>query len=83
MSDCLHCDILDLVDQQLAEPNADLVEVAAKVAESLTDVVLMAQPEDQAKLMAEVIALIGSLYLEKIGATDGGGTEPAGSGRRH
>ena len=38
---------------------------------------------DRAKLMAEVIALIGSLYLEKIGATDGGATEPAGSGRRH
>jgi hypothetical protein len=83
MSECLHCDIMELVDQQLAEPNADLVEVAAKVAEAMTDVVLMAEPQDQAKLMAEVITLIGSLYLEKSGATDGGGTEPGSSGRRH
>jgi len=83
MSHCLHCDILDLVDQQLAEPNADLVEVAAKVAESLADVVLMAESQDQAKLMAEVITLLGSLYLEKIGATETGTTEPGASGRRH
>ena len=40
-------------------------------------------PEDQAKLMAEVMALIGSLYLEKTGATESGGTEPGASGRRH
>ncbi|MGC8074500.1 hypothetical protein ACP3W1_28470, partial [Salmonella enterica] len=60
MSDCLHCDIMDLVDKRLADPNADLAEVASKVAEAMTDVVLSAPPEDQAKLMAEVIALIGS-----------------------
>lgn len=77
MSDCLHCDILDLVDKQLAEPNADLAEVTSKVAEALADLVLTAPPEDQAKLMAEVIALIGSFYLEKTGAD---GSE---SNRRH
>lgn len=72
MSDCLHCDIMELVDKQLADPNADLGEVAAKVAEAMTDVVLSAPPEEHAKLMAEVIALIGSIYLEKTGATDDG-----------
>ncbi len=78
MSDCLHCDIMDLVDKRLADPNADLAEVASKVAEAMTDVVLSAPPEDQAKLMAEVIALIGSIYLEKTGASDDGA-----STRRH
>jgi hypothetical protein len=78
MSDCLHCDIMDLVDKKLAEPDADLAEVASKVAEAVADVVLQAEPEDQARLMAEVIALIGSIYLEKTGATDGGE-----SSRRH
>ncbi|MEW6450086.1 MAG: hypothetical protein AB1490_05520 [Pseudomonadota bacterium] len=78
MSDCLHCDIMDLVDKRLADPNADLAEVASKVAEAMTDVVLSAPPEDQAKLMAEVIALIGSIYLEKTGASDDGA-----SSRRH
>jgi 2-oxo-4-hydroxy-4-carboxy--5-ureidoimidazoline (OHCU) decarboxylase len=77
MSDCLHCDIMELVDKQLADPDADLAEVAAKVAEAMTDVVLTAPPEDQAKLLAEVVALIGSIYLEKTGA-DGGA-----SNRRH
>jgi hypothetical protein len=78
MTDCLHCDINDLVDKQLAAKDADLVEVAAKVAESLADVVLLAQPEDQAKLLAEIVALLGSLYLEKSGAVEGGE-----SSRRH
>ena len=78
MSDCLHCDIMDLVDKKLGEPDADLVEVASKVAEAVADVVLQAEPEDQAKLMAEVMALIGSIYLEKIGATGEGE-----SSRRH
>lgn len=78
MSACLHCDIMDLVDKQLADPNADLAEVASKVAEAMTDVVLSAPPDEQAKLMAEVIALIGSIYLEKTGATDDGA-----SSRRH
>ena len=78
MSDCLHCDIMDLVDKQLADPDADLAEVASKVAEAMTDVVLSAPPEDQAKFMAEVIALIGSIYLEKTGAVEDGT-----SSRRH
>jgi len=43
----------------------------------------MAESQDQAKLMAEVITLLGSLYLEKIGATETGTTEPGASGRRH
>jgi hypothetical protein len=65
MSDCLHCDINELVDQHLAAENLDLAEMASKVAESLVDTILLAQPEDQAKLMADVIANFGALFLEK------------------
>jgi hypothetical protein len=63
---------MDLVDKQLAEPDADLVQVASKVAEAVADVVLTADPQDQARLLAEMVALIGSLYLEKSGAVEGG-----------
>ena len=37
MSDYLHCDINELVEEQLKDENANLAELAAKVAESLVD----------------------------------------------
>jgi hypothetical protein len=37
MSDCLHCDINDLVGKRLERDGADLAEVAALIAESLAN----------------------------------------------
>ena len=37
MSDCLHCDINELVEEQVKDENTNLAELAAKVAESLVD----------------------------------------------
>ena len=70
MSDCIHCDINDLVDKQLEKDDADLADIAARVAESLVDLIVMAPAGDQAKLMADVLATIGQIYLEKTGATE-------------
>jgi hypothetical protein len=70
MSDCIHCDINDLVDKQLEQEDADLAEIAARVAESLVDLIVLAPAGDQAKLMADVLATIGQVYLEKTGATE-------------
>jgi hypothetical protein len=42
MSDCLHCDINDLVEEQLEIEGTELVDVAAKIAESLADLILLA-----------------------------------------
>jgi hypothetical protein len=70
MSDCIHCDINDLVDKQLEKEDADLADIAARVAESLVDLLVMAPAGDQAKLMADVLATIGQIYLEKTGATE-------------
>ena len=78
MSDCLHCDINDLVDKQLAREGADLAEVAGRVTESLVDLILLAPPDDQSKLMADVLSNLGQTFLEKTGAIDT--NEP---GRRH
>jgi hypothetical protein len=42
------------------------------VVESLADLILLAPPGDQSRLMAEAIANLGQAYLEKIGAIEGG-----------
>ena len=78
MSDCLHCDINELVDKRLESENADLTDLAARIAESLVDLILLAPPGDQTKVMADVISNFGQLYLEKSGAI-----EPGESSSRH
>ena len=78
MSDCLHCDINELVEKRLEQEGADLAELAGRVAESLADLILLAPAEDQAKLMADVLANFGQIFLEKSGAV-----ETDESSRRH
>jgi hypothetical protein len=65
MSDCLHCDIHELLESQLQDKEVNLVEIAAKVTEVLADLILMAPPDDQSKLMADILANLGSFILEK------------------
>jgi hypothetical protein len=81
VSDCIHCDIHDLLEPELVRESADLGAIAAKVTEVLADLVLMAAPEDRGALLADVIANLGHLVLEK-------GEQPVGTGgeakpRRH
>jgi hypothetical protein len=70
MSECLHCDVNDLVEKQLEREDADLADLAARLAESLADLILLAPPTEQAKLMADIVANLGSAYLEKTGAIE-------------
>ena len=65
MSDCIHCDIHDLLEPELVRDGADLGAIAAKVAEVLADLVVMADPRDRAALLADVIANLGHMVLEK------------------
>ena len=55
MSDCIHCDIHDLLELELASEEADLGLIAAKVTEVLADLVLSAAPEERTALLANVI----------------------------
>ena len=80
MSDCIHCDIHDLLEPELSRDGADLAQVAGKVTEVLADLVLMAMPEDRTALLADVIANLGHLVLEK-GEQPDAGAEP--KARRH
>jgi hypothetical protein len=65
MSDCLHCDIHELLDAELQGKEANLAEIAAKVTEVLADIILTALPDDQATLMADILANFGNFVLEK------------------
>ena len=72
MSDCLHCDINDLVRQHVERGTDDLVEIASMMAESVADLVLLAPEEDRANLLAHTVSTLGQMVLEKSGACEGG-----------
>jgi hypothetical protein len=65
MSDCLHCDIHEMLESHLQSEQADLGEIAARVTEVLADLILLAPPEEQAMLLASVVANLGGMVLEK------------------
>ena len=70
MSDCLHCDIHELLEGPLQSQGANLAEIAAKVTEVLADLILMAPPDEQSDLMADILANLGSFILEKRESAD-------------
>ena len=72
MSDCLHCDINELVQQRFESGDTDVVEMASMIVESLADLILLAPQEDQPNLMAHAISAFGQMFLEKSGALEGG-----------
>ena len=72
MSDCLHCDINELVQQRFESGETDVVEMASMLVESLADLVLLAPEGDQPNLMAHAISAFGQMFLEKSGALEGG-----------
>lgn len=65
MSDCLHCDIHELLESHLQNQDANLAEISAKVTEVLADLILTASPDQQSNLMADILANLGSFILEK------------------
>jgi hypothetical protein len=65
MSDCLHCDIHEMLESHLQSEQADLGEIAARVTEVLADLILLAPPEEQAMLLASVVANLGGMVLER------------------
>jgi len=79
MSDCLHCDIHDLLDPHLQSEDANLSEVTAKVTEVLADLILLAPPDERSILMADVLANLGEFVLQKADETVAG----QASSRRH
>jgi hypothetical protein len=71
MSDCLHCEINDLVNERIERGSADLAELSSMIVESLAELILLAPENDQSKLMADAMAHFGHTFLEKSGAVAG------------
>ena len=70
---CLHCEINDLVEEHVAgQETVDVAELAARMAESLVDLVLLAAEEERAQMLAFTMAHVGHAFLEKTGAIEGG-----------
>jgi hypothetical protein len=65
MSDCLHCDIHEMLASRLQGEQADLAEIAAQVTEVLADLILSAAPDERHTLMADVLANLGGMVREK------------------
>ena len=78
MSDCIHCQIHDLLESHLQNPEANVADIAFKVTEVLADLILMASPENQGMLIADILRNLGQLVLEKNGEAEDEGQ----SGRR-
>ena len=78
MSDCIHCEIHDLLESHLQNREVNLGDVAFKVTEVLADLILMAPPEDQGMLIADVLRNLGQFVLDKNGDVEDEGQ----SGRR-
>jgi hypothetical protein len=55
MSDCLHCDINELINEYLknTQEPVDLAELASMIAQSLGEFILAAPQQVQAALMAD------------------------------
>jgi hypothetical protein len=70
MSDCLHCDINELVRERIERGDADLAELTSMIVESLAELILIAPESEQAKVMADALAHFGHMFLEKSGAIE-------------
>jgi hypothetical protein len=65
MSECIHCEVHDLLENHLQSDDANLAEIASKVTEVLADLILMAPPAERGMLIADVMANLGQFVLDK------------------
>ena len=62
--ECLHCEINELVREHIeGRETVDLADVAARVAESLVDLILLAPEQEQGKLFAATIEYVARLFV--------------------
>ena len=67
MSDCLHCDINELVRERIeGQENVDLGDIVARISESLAETIMLGPKDQWAALVAEAIRHLGQTMLEDI-----------------
>jgi hypothetical protein len=74
MTECLHCEINQLVQERMESGHTDLAEIVSMMVESLADFIVLAPEGEQPKLMAFSLSELGQMLLEKSGAVEGGST---------
>jgi hypothetical protein len=72
MSECLHCEINQLVQHRMESGHADLAEIVSMMVESLADFIVLAPEGEQPKLMAYALTELGQAVLDKSGAAEEG-----------
>ena len=56
MSDCLHCDINELVRERIeGQENVDLADLVARMAESLAETIMLGPKDQWSILLAEAV----------------------------
>jgi len=70
--ECLHCAIIDMVDDRIAAGGANAADLTTLIAESLVDIILRVPEEEQAQLMAHTLAAFADFFLQKSGADNSG-----------
>ena len=67
MSDCLHCDIGELIAEHIKNgpQTVDLAEIASMIAQALGEFILSAPEHEQANLMADTLITLGGTFLDK------------------
>ena len=72
MSDCLHCDINELVRERIeGQENVDLGDMVARISESLAETIMLGPKDQWAALVAEAIRHLGQTMLEDIEGVEG------------
>jgi hypothetical protein len=64
--ECLHCAIIDMVEERIADGSADAANLVVLIAESLVDVILLVPQAEQAQLMAHMLSALGDLFCPLI-----------------
>ena len=67
MSDCLHCDIGELIAERVTNgpKPVDLAKIASMIAQSLSEFILAAPQHEQANLLADTLVTLGNVFLDK------------------
>jgi hypothetical protein len=67
MSDCLHCDINELVRERIeGQDNVDLADMVVRIAESLAETVMLAPKDQWAVLLAEAVRHLGNTLISDV-----------------
>jgi hypothetical protein len=75
MSDCLHCDINDLIRERIeGKDDVDLGDMVARVSESLAELIMLGPKDQWTILLAEAMRHLGNTVVEDM---TGSGSEMA------